>query len=79
LEEVQTFFTRYDDLLASEQWEPTDLDVLRSSIAEAHRTYQAARYQEVIGWLPVILAEADHAVRSGVASPDDLVAQRVTL
>jgi transcriptional regulator with XRE-family HTH domain len=64
LEEVRGFFTRYDDLLASDDAPSIDLDDLRAGVAQAHRSYQAARYGEVIGQLPAMLATADRAARS---------------
>jgi transcriptional regulator with XRE-family HTH domain len=73
LEDVRGFFTRYDDLLVSGEFESVDLDELRSSIADAHRTYQAARYEEVIGQLPPMLTCADHAVRSPAPARHELV------
>lgn len=74
LEDVRGFFTRYDDLLMSEPPGTIDLEGLRSSIAQAHRTYQAARYQDVIGQLPVMLAGADGAVRSAEGRQDTEIA-----
>ncbi|HET7735062.1 MAG TPA: helix-turn-helix transcriptional regulator [Nocardioidaceae bacterium] len=70
LQAVRGFFTRYDDLLAPDVPGEVDLAVLRSSVASAHQTYQAARYQEVIGQLPSILAGADRAVRQTADDPE---------
>ncbi len=62
---MRSFFTRYEDLLHEGSWESVDLVALRKSVAGAHRTYQAANYQQVINGLPAMLSRADHAVRSG--------------
>jgi transcriptional regulator with XRE-family HTH domain len=62
LDDVRRFLTRYDDLLSPVS-SPTDLHAMRTAVANAHKAYQAARYQEVIGGLAVMLSAADHAVR----------------
>lgn len=71
LDPVRAFFTRYEDLLDSTSDRSIDLVELRAAIAHAHRTYQAARYQEVIGRLPTMLAGVDRAHR-GVTPGGDL-------
>jgi len=79
LESVRGFFTAYDDLLHAGDWDTTDLVGLRRSVSAAHRDYQAANYQQVITELPVMLTQADHAVRAGdVASPPDLALDYVS-
>jgi transcriptional regulator with XRE-family HTH domain len=65
VESIRGFFTAYADLLHEGDWTSADLVGLRRSVGEAHRTYQAANYQQVIHQLPTMLAAADHAVRSG--------------
>src|SRR5262245_32495746 len=55
LDHVRRFFTRYDHLLGVEPSSAVPLSQLRSSIASAHKTYQAARYEEVIAQLPEVL------------------------
>jgi hypothetical protein len=49
-------FTRYDDLVGDEQPPMLTLPAARSRVAEAHKIYQAARYDDVIGLLPDLLA-----------------------
>ncbi len=63
LDEVRGFFTRYDDLLEPVPRATLDLPQLRTSIATAHRTYQGARYEEVIGQIAPMLASVDRAHR----------------
>ena len=63
LDEVRRFFTRYDHLLGVEPPPAVPLKELRSSIASAHRTYQAARYQEVISDLPDVLGAIESVHR----------------
>ncbi len=69
LDEVRQFFTRYDHLLGVEPPRAVPLADLRSSIATAHRTYQAAKYQDVIGQLPEVLTAVD-GVHRGEAVED---------
>lgn len=65
LDEIRSFLTRYDDLLGLPQEDKApDARALRTVVAEVHRTYQAARYQEVLVTLPAMLAIADRAVRA---------------
>jgi transcriptional regulator with XRE-family HTH domain len=63
LDDVRGFFTRYDDLLEPVPTAPLDLPQLRAGIATAHRTYQGARYEEVIGQIAPMLAGVDRAHR----------------
>ncbi len=39
--------------------EVTDLSELRTKVAEVHRTYQAARYDDVMALLPGVLAAVE--------------------
>src|SRR6478672_5005432 len=41
-----------------------DLPALRWTVAQAHRTYQAAKYQDVIGQISPMLSIVDQAVRT---------------
>jgi len=59
LGEVRRFFTRYDHLLGVEPPPAVSLQELRSSIALAHSTYQAARYEDVITQLPDVLGAVE--------------------
>ena len=68
LESVRSFFTAYDDLLHAGAWDAVDMAGLRKAVGTAHRTYQAANYEQVITELPTMLTAADHAVRAGVAA-----------
>jgi transcriptional regulator with XRE-family HTH domain len=70
LEEVRGYFTRYDDLLSDWSAQAVDLPALRSTVAQAHRTYQAAKYQDVIGQISPMLASVDRAVRADGAEHD---------
>jgi transcriptional regulator with XRE-family HTH domain len=63
LDAVRGFFVRYDDLLGTEKGSSLDLNELRSAVAQAHQTYQAARYEAVIAQLPSMLTSVDHAMR----------------
>src|SRR4051794_2063334 len=63
LNDVRGFLTRYDDLLGTPAALPSDANALRVAIAEVHQAYQAARYQEVMGRLPGMLAAADRSIR----------------
>ena len=63
LDDLRGFFTRYDDLLEPVPTTTLDLPQLRVSIATAHRTYQGARYEEVIGQIAPMLASVDRAHR----------------
>ena len=59
LDDVRRFFTRYDHLLGVEPPPAVPLQELRSSIALAHSTYQAARYEDVITQLPDVLGAVE--------------------
>lgn len=74
LEEVRGFFTRYDDLLDHDPPTSFDLVALRSTIARTHRTYQAAKYQDVIGQLAPMLSGVDRAMRADGAVHDEELA-----
>jgi transcriptional regulator with XRE-family HTH domain len=63
LDEVRSFFTRYEDLLEPQPADSLDLAQLRVDIATAHRTYQGARYEAVIGQIAPMLASVDRAHR----------------
>ncbi|MGH8866569.1 MAG: helix-turn-helix domain-containing protein [Actinomycetes bacterium] len=69
LDEVRRFFTRYDHLLGVDPSPEVALPELRSSVSQAHRTYQAARYQDVIGQLPDMLTAVD-SVHRGTGGQD---------
>jgi hypothetical protein len=70
LEDVRGYFTRYDDLLGDGSAQALDLPALRSTVAQAHRTYQAAKYQDVIGQISAMLSDVDRAVRADGAEHD---------
>src|SRR3954451_4149055 len=59
LDDIRAFFTSYDDLLGVQMVEPEPLVVVRRSIASAHRAYQTANYNEVIGQVPNVLRSVD--------------------
>ena len=63
LDDVRRFFTRYDHLLGVEPPPAVSLKEMRSSIASAHKTYQAARYEEVIAQLPAVLGAVESVHR----------------
>lgn len=69
LDEIRLFFTRYDDLLGAEPAPALELSALRTSVATAHRTYQAARYQDVIEQLPDVLRTVDGIHRGQTSEP----------
>jgi transcriptional regulator with XRE-family HTH domain len=52
---VRKALTAYGELLGQAPAGPAELPVLRAQVAEVHRLYQAARYDEVIGMLPGVL------------------------
>lgn len=79
LEPTRGFFTGYEDLLHTGAWPQADLVSLRRTVATAHQQYQAANYARVIADLPVMLKQADHAVRAGeAASAPDLALHYVS-
>jgi transcriptional regulator with XRE-family HTH domain len=55
LTSVRQALTGYDGLLGQEPPGPVELPELRARVAEAHRLYQAARYDQVIAMLPGVL------------------------
>jgi transcriptional regulator with XRE-family HTH domain len=55
LADIRRVFTRYDHLIGQESPEAPELPQLRRQVAEAHKVYQAARYDEVIAMLPGLL------------------------
>lgn len=59
LNELRRLLTRYERLVDVEPGPQVALADLRSSVNTAHRTYQAARYQEAIEQLPRILRDVD--------------------
>ena len=71
LDGVRGYLTRYDDLLDEDPAPTIDLVALRESVAQAHRTYQAARYEDVIGQVTPMLASADRATRGSAAERDE--------
>jgi transcriptional regulator with XRE-family HTH domain len=77
LGDVRRVFTRYDHLLGATVASSLTLDDLRSRLAEIHSQYQAARYEVVIGSLPVLLSEAErHPVEAsgGADEPEAALA-----
>lgn len=58
LEQVRRLFARYDHLLGMSSPTTVTLDELRARVATARRTYQAARYEDVIAQLPPLLTAA---------------------
>ena len=52
-------FTSYNTLLGRETGGPAELSELRLRVADAHRTYQAARYDEAIAMMPELLAAVE--------------------
>ena len=71
LDGVRGYLTRYDDLLDEGPAPTLDLVALRESVAQAHRTYQAARYEAVIGQVTPMLASVDRASRGSAAKRDE--------
>jgi transcriptional regulator with XRE-family HTH domain len=63
LDEVRRFFSRYDNLLGVSPESLPELPVMRAQVAAAHESYQAARYEQVIGELPGLLGAADALFR----------------
>jgi len=66
---VRRHFTRYDDLLGMVPANVPALPELRTQVATAHGTYQAARYREAIAQLPALLGAVD-AIRRTPAGPE---------
>ena len=63
LADVRAFFTSYEDLLVGAPSEQVALPSIRADIALAHRTYQAARYDEAVGMMPSLLRSVEVAHR----------------
>src|SRR4051812_13569802 len=59
LSDVRAVLTSYNSLLARPSVQVSDLTELRSKVAEVHRTYQAARYDDVVTALPGVLAAVE--------------------
>src|SRR3954464_16084565 len=59
LADVRAVLTSYNSLLARPSVQVSDLAELRSKVAEVHRTYQAARYDDVMTALPAVLADVE--------------------
>src|SRR5690349_13053008 len=59
LSDVRAVLTNYNSLLARPAVEVTDLVELRSKVADVHRAYQAARYDDVVTALPGVLAAVE--------------------
>ena len=62
LDGVRGYLTRYDDLLDEDPAPTVDLVALRESVAQAHRTYQAARYEAVIDQVTPMLSSVDRGL-----------------
>ncbi len=62
---VRTFFARYDHLLGFDpKRELPNAVAIRRMTDQAHQTYQATRYGDVIGLLPPLLTSAESLNRS---------------
>src|SRR2546429_422320 len=59
LDQIRKLFARYDHLTGVDRGLVESLDELRSRVAVAHQTYQAARYEQVISQLPQLLLAAE--------------------
>jgi transcriptional regulator with XRE-family HTH domain len=59
LSEVRGALTNYSALLGRPSAQVSNLAQLRSKVADVHRTYQAARYDEVVTVLPGVLAAVE--------------------
>jgi transcriptional regulator with XRE-family HTH domain len=73
LGEVRQFLSRYDNLLGIAPSEPSTLPELNQAVTTAHEAYQAARYEDVIADLPVLLSQADSLYRTAVDDRRDVV------
>jgi transcriptional regulator with XRE-family HTH domain len=63
---LRRVLARYDHLLGETPASETlSLSELRADVATAHQTYQAARYEQVIGLLPPLLMAAEGLRHSG--------------
>jgi len=75
LTSVRQALTGYDGLLGQEPPGPVELPELRARVAETHRLYQAARYDQVIAMLPaVLLAVEGFPGRHNGQRPESLLA-----
>ncbi len=63
LADVRRVFARYDHLIGQPPPEAPALPQLRRQVAEAHQTYQAAHYDEVIAALPGLLTGIESLAR----------------
>src|SRR5690348_16832449 len=59
LSDLRAALTSYNSLLGRPPAQVSDLSELRSKVAAVHRTYQAARYDDVVGALPGVLAAVE--------------------
>src|SRR4051812_5996448 len=57
--DLRAVLTSYSSLLGRPYVHVTDLAELRARVAEMHRTYQAARYDDVMSALPAVLAAVE--------------------
>lgn len=75
LDQVRTFFGRYDSLLDVEPDQPPALHDFRAQVVGTHQAYQAAKYQEVVAGLPALLSSADavHRTAAGDSRRDALL------
>jgi transcriptional regulator with XRE-family HTH domain len=65
---LRSMFSRYDVLLGQEPEATDDLQVLSDRVAQAHRVYQAADYDRVLGELPPLLLQVEHSLRTASGS-----------
>lgn len=73
LGEVRQVLSRYDNLLGIAPSRPSTLPELNQAVTTAHEAYQAARYEDVIADLPVILSQADTLYRSAADGRRDVL------
>lgn len=59
LDDLRRTFTRYEHLLGTGEPSTVTLDQLRAGVAAGHRTYQAARYGDVIADVSHLLVQAE--------------------
>lgn len=59
LAELRTCMTRYDHMLGDSSPAVLSLAELQTQVVAVHRSYQAAHYEQVIGELPALLAQAE--------------------
>jgi transcriptional regulator with XRE-family HTH domain len=65
LDQVRRVFTRYDHLMGTDAEPPCTLAELKQRSVQAHRDYQAARYDSVIEQLPALMLCVDGIHRAG--------------